>query len=98
VPVDETRRDDLTGRIDFFFSFFANAPNRRNPIAAHRDVRSISGVALFRRLCAVTNHEIVHADSSSVESTGTNSLGLRLRLDSRLSHGLFFSPVSREIG
>ena len=43
VPVDETGRDDLAGRVDLFFAFFANAPDRRDTIAAHADVGSIFG-------------------------------------------------------
>src|SRR5262249_32450986 len=65
VAVDETRRDHLAGGVDLFLAFFRYAPDRRNSITGHADVRSI-----FRQPCsvhyrAVTNHEIVHFISSN---------------------------------
>jgi hypothetical protein len=63
VAVDEARRDDLAGRVDFFFAFFADAADRRDPIAIHRDVGAVARQSGSIDDGAVTDHEIVHVDS-----------------------------------
>jgi hypothetical protein len=52
----------MAGGIDFFLAAFAKSPDRRNPIAFHANVRSISWQSCAVDYGAVADHEIVHGN------------------------------------
>jgi hypothetical protein len=68
VAIDKPRRYDLAGRIDFFFSAFRNASDRRDTITDHADIRPISWQSCAIDYRAVSYHEIVHVVSSHIEA------------------------------
>ena len=60
----------MAGGVDFFLALFSNAPDRRDAIALHADIRAIFRQTRAIDDGAVTNHEIEHGVSPELSYRG----------------------------